>query len=243
MDNRSTLLAGMPTAATLMRPRVAISACLAGQAVRYDGTDKKLNTAATMLAEHLHTVTICPEVGAGMGVPRPPIQLVATDAAINARGRDNATLDMTDALNAYAEQSLATWGYDLCGYIVKSRSPSCGLNTTPIFDTRGRQTHLGSGLQADHFHRQMPWLQMSDEDHLATDAQCRDFIARCQILADLRTRARAGSLAALHSDYAAIIERLPADRWQRLDAALRADQSDRYWQIFGEGLQQLFQPG
>ncbi len=70
------------------RAPVAISACLAGQAVRYDGTDKQFVGAET-LGEMLNLIPICPEVGAGLPVPRPPVQLVSSDTGQRALGRDD----------------------------------------------------------------------------------------------------------------------------------------------------------
>ena len=88
------------------KPTVAISACLNGEAVRYDGSSKRLETTSTILSNSLTLIPICPEVGAGMSVPRPPIQLVNIDGRIEAIGRHDKTLNMTRALHQYRQQSL-----------------------------------------------------------------------------------------------------------------------------------------
>ena len=59
------------------RLRIAISACLLGQPVRYDGADKR-----QAWLEHIQNVdwiSICPEVEAGMSVPREKIQVELAD--------------------------------------------------------------------------------------------------------------------------------------------------------------------
>ena len=58
------------------RPRVGVSSCLLGHRVRYDGAEKQIPWISEDLASEVELVPICPEVGAGMSVPRPPIQLV-----------------------------------------------------------------------------------------------------------------------------------------------------------------------
>lgn len=217
---------------TDIRPVVAISACLNGDKVRYDGGDKSLQSTLAILSKHLQLQPICPEVGAGMGVPRAPVQLVqGSDGSLRALGRDNPQLDVTEALLAYARSSLQTLQPDICGYILKSRSPSCGLGSTEIIDPDGRRS-LGSGLQAAHFARELPWLQRIEETALDDPHLCADFIARCLLLADVRQHCRRHSPEPLRHHYAGLIRRLPETAQAQLDS----DDPGRFWQAFGAGL-------
>ena len=58
--------------------RILVSACLVGRPVRYNGTDKRHNSAETISRWHnegrlmLH----CPEVAIGFPTPRPPAEIV-----------------------------------------------------------------------------------------------------------------------------------------------------------------------
>jgi len=56
------------------RVRIAVSACLLGENVRYDGGHKYDPYVAEELAAHCELVPLCPEMEAGMGVPREPVQ-------------------------------------------------------------------------------------------------------------------------------------------------------------------------
>lgn len=183
------------------RPRVAISACLAGERVRYDGADKGFAGAAR-LAQSLELLPVCPEVGAGLGVPRPPVQLVRGEHGIQARGRDDATLDVTPALREFAARSSAELReqHTLCGYIWKSRSPSCGRGSTPLFDAAGTVVASVSGIQADRIQREMPWLVCAEDEELLTEPALAAFVLRCRIAFDVR-RAGAGRLAAIARHY------------------------------------------
>ena len=54
------------------RPLVACSACLLGEAVRYDGGHKEQAAYADWLAPWLQLQAICPEVGIGLASRGPP---------------------------------------------------------------------------------------------------------------------------------------------------------------------------
>lgn len=211
------------------KPQVAISACLNGERVRYDGAEQTLAT-TSLLAEQLQLLSLCPEVAAGMTVPRPPIQLVEVDEQILALGRDDADIDMTAALHTVRQNHVECFGQSLCGYIFKSRSPSCGLHSTPLFNAQGAQTGLGSGLQADYVQQQLPWLVFSEETRLQTASQCQRFIWACRLVFDLRLACQQRGLAALHHHYRGLIEQLPTDRQAQLTASLQGMQPRQYRQ-------------
>jgi len=117
--------------------RILVSACLLGQAVRYDGSDKRC--AHSILQAWLangQVVPFCPELAAGLPVPRPPAEisqgaggtavLRGLARVIEAGGRD-----VTAEFVTGAEQALATARqYDIRLAILKEDSPSCGSSTT-----------------------------------------------------------------------------------------------------------------
>ncbi|OLD64465.1 MAG: hypothetical protein AUI47_05820 [Acidobacteria bacterium 13_1_40CM_2_68_5] len=61
--------------------RVGISACLLGQAVRYDGGHKRDSIIIEALGCLFEWVPVCPEVEAGLGVPREPLALEGSPGA------------------------------------------------------------------------------------------------------------------------------------------------------------------
>lgn len=197
------------------RVAVAVSACLAGEPVRYDGADKKL-PAFARLQQELALVTICPEVGAGLPIPRPPVQLVAENDVVLARGRDDRTLDVTQRLQRYARDSLDRLRnqYALCGYLWKSRSPSCGLGSTPLHDTSGHQVGTHSGVQAALFAREMPWLCHCEETALVDDAAVYSFVLRCRLTFDIMHTGI--PLPTLRRHYEFLTALLPAQLHERM---------------------------
>ncbi|MFT3929681.1 MAG: DUF523 domain-containing protein [Spongiibacteraceae bacterium] len=180
---------------------VAVSACLAGEKVRYDGDDRRLPV-YPLLHTALQLEPICPELGAGLGVPRPPVRLVENQNELRALGRDNPALDVTAVLQRFAQQSLTLISsqHQLCGYLWKSRSPSCGFGSTPIFTADGIESDRGSGIQAAYFQRQLPHLSYGEETELTTENSALAFILRCRIVFDVLYATRA-ALSDLHRHY------------------------------------------
>jgi uncharacterized protein YbbK (DUF523 family) len=158
------------------RPLVAISACLLGQRVRYDGAEKKDELIVGQLSKHVEWLPLCPEVGIGLAVPRPPIQLVSKDNIIRIIAVDELAMDVTDQLAEYARQQ-ALEHPCLCGYIFKSRSPSCGLGDLPVHDVLGESVaENGIGEFARVFQQQRKDVPVIDELQFRDRRKATEFI-------------------------------------------------------------------
>jgi uncharacterized protein YbbK (DUF523 family) len=122
--------------------RVLVSACLLGDPVRYDGT--AATTDHPILGRWRgegRIVPCCPEVAAGLPVPRACVELVDHTRAL---GRDGE--DVTEAFLAGARLVLETCRtLDIRLAVLKERSPSCG--STVIYDGTFRGVLVpGQGL-------------------------------------------------------------------------------------------------
>lgn len=123
------------------RPRVGVSSCLLGEAVRYDGGHKRTAWIVDVLGPHVTWVPCCPEVAIGLGTPRPPIELRQdADGAVRLRGVEDDR-DLTAAMDAWAAQSMP----DVDGWILKARSPSCGPGDAEVRDGKGDIVGLDTG--------------------------------------------------------------------------------------------------
>lgn len=149
-----------------MKPRLGVSACLLGEAVRYDGGHKRSRAVVDLIGPEVEWVPVCPEVEVGMPVPREPV--VLTGAGPRMVGAVSGA-DHTDAMLRFAEARIAALG-PLDGYVLKSRSPSCGLDGVPGSPT-------GSGLYATTLRRLRPHLPLAEETGLEDDALRRAFLA------------------------------------------------------------------
>ncbi|HKI81165.1 MAG TPA: DUF523 and DUF1722 domain-containing protein, partial [Pseudodesulfovibrio sp.] len=162
------------------RIRIGISACLAGQKVRYDGTNAKAEHLTGVLADHLELVPVCPEVGCGMGVPREAVRLVGTLEDNRLKGRQTGT-DWTDAMRAWAESFLPELEkVRLCGFIFKAKSPSSGMGRVKVYAESGGQpaSYAGVGLFAAMVMARFPLLPVEDDGRLHDVGLRANFIER-----------------------------------------------------------------
>jgi len=167
-----------PAAEDARKPRLGISACLLGARVRYDGGHKLDRVLRNALGRHVEFIPICPETGCGLGVPREPMQL-AGNAAKPALRVHGTGPDLAPRLRAWTRDCLAELGGKrLCGFVFKSKSPSCGLRDTRMHDSTGGVTGTGSGIFAKAFTARFPALPVTDENRLKTAAARRRFLKR-----------------------------------------------------------------
>ena len=183
-------------------PKLFVSACLLGKAVRYDGKSKPIDWVVTV-SPLVEWVEICPEVEAGLGIPRPPVQLVQGGSGISALGRD-IPIDVTKELNHTGrELGQRLVSLQVAGCLLKSKSPSCGVGTTPVFDSDGQIVETqGNGLIADKFRQQHSVVE--DDQGVTNEYQRLVFLMR----AKLYQQYLAGKLSE-HSQMKREIESLP----------------------------------
>lgn len=161
------------------KPLIGISSCLTGQKVRYDGHHKFNQLIHDRISPKATLLPICPEAAIGMGIPRPPIQIRQTGNGLIATGRDNPDIDVTAPLTYFADTIHRVYP-DLCGYIFQSRSPSCGHNTTPVFNEQGKQIGIGSGLVARRLAEACPELPIVNDTELIDEASINAFLKRVE---------------------------------------------------------------
>ncbi|MBT5229077.1 MAG: DUF523 domain-containing protein [Methylococcales bacterium] len=155
---------------------IGISACLLGDKVRYDGGDQQ-NPHVLRLARHYETRKICPEVNIGLGVPRPPIQLIDDLRFPTAIGKHDPSLNPSDALRTLGKTVATTWP-GLSGFIVKSRSPSCGNGSTKVI-INGEDIRTGTGLFTEQLKRNSQ-IPVIEETNLDSPASYTQFIMRVE---------------------------------------------------------------
>jgi uncharacterized protein YbgA (DUF1722 family)/uncharacterized protein YbbK (DUF523 family) len=158
--------------------RVGISTCLLGEKVRFDGGHKLDSYLVGILGRYVEWVRVCPEVEMGLGVPREPLRLVG-DPAAPRLVTVKTGVDHTAGLQAWARQrlpALAALGLD--GYILKSKSPSCGLERVRVYTEAGMPSRSAPGLFARALVDAFPLLVVEEEGRL-NDARLREsFVVR-----------------------------------------------------------------
>ncbi len=130
------------------KPNIVISKCLEFEACRYDGQMIN-NKYVRLMKNHINFIPICPEVEIGMGTPRDTIHLVS-----NKNGKkliqSSSGIDYADKMLKFSNDFLCSID-NVDGFILKSRSPSCGLTSTKIYPKIKKNTSpigKGAGLFA-----------------------------------------------------------------------------------------------
>ena len=143
-----------------MSKKVAIvSACILGEYCRYDGKTKKIESVIDFLKGY-KIIPFCPEAPL-FGTPRERISVVE----INGKNRiitDETNKDVTSLL----EEETASFiqkNPKADKIILKSKSPSCGLGTTPVLNEKREVKKYGNGIAAEMFLRDYKKSDIQDE--------------------------------------------------------------------------------
>lgn len=156
---------------------IGVSSCLLGNEVRYDGGHKRDRYITDTLSDYFDFKAYCPETAIGLGIPRPTIQLLLKQDEIRLVESNDSEQDYTDVMHdvsaAYAMQLS-----DISGYILKSKSPSCGMERVKLYKEAGMPINEGTGLFTFQLMQKQPFLPVEEEGRL-NDARIREnFIER-----------------------------------------------------------------
>ena len=201
--------------------KIGVSSCLLGQPVRWDGGHKRDPFLTDTLGRYVTFVPVCPEVECGLPVPRKPLRLVGDPKRPRLVTQETGE-DQTGRLAAWAEKRLLELEReDLCGFIFKSRSPSCGLSRVKVFGPDTRSGRAGAGLWALRFAGRFPRLPAADEVRLKDPGLRQNFIQA--VLVTKRWQAlEAGPadparLAEFHARHSSLLLAHSPDLYRRLD--------------------------
>ncbi|MEZ5538139.1 MAG: DUF523 and DUF1722 domain-containing protein [Thiolinea sp.] len=162
--------------------RVGVSACLLGQKVRFNGGHKQDRYIVQTLGEYFDFQPFCPEVGAGLGIPRPTIRLVreTENTPVRAVETDRQEQDHSAALIKYSEAVMEQI-QPLSGFILKKDSPSCGMERVKVFrldQPKSPPQREGSGIFARMLRERYPNLPTEEEGRLCDPVLRENFIER-----------------------------------------------------------------
>lgn len=193
------------------RIKIGISSCLLGNEVRYDGGHKRDGYITGTLGLYFDFVPLCPEVGAGLGVPRPTMHLVRKEGGLRAVNIKDAAIDHTDALGRYAA-AVTPQLEGVRGYILKKNSPSCGMERVKVYrlDKQNLPPERdGVGIFAGVLRERFPLLPVEEEGRLCDPVLRENFIERVfvyhrwqQLLA---SGLKAGDLVTFHAGHKYIL--------------------------------------
>jgi len=186
---------------------IGISSCLMGEKGRFDGQHQLHSYIEKTLGQYFEFRSFCPEVAIGLGIPRRPIRLIASGEDIRCVSSVDENLDYTQDLNDIA-QLQAGWQSELCGYILKKSSPSCGMERVKVYDgSRARRD--GVGIYAGALMKQFPNLPVEEEGRLGDSVLRENFIQRVYVTSRWQKLLRSGlsvrALVGFHAQHKLIL--------------------------------------
>ncbi len=122
------------------KPRIVISKCIGFEACRYNGEiveDKFVRR----LAGNVEFICVCPEVEIGLGTPREAVRIVSAGDGFKLI-QPASGLDLTRKMRAFTGDFLSSLS-DVDGFILKTRSPSCGIGEVKYYAGAERAAPLG----------------------------------------------------------------------------------------------------
>jgi len=172
--------------------RLGVSSCLLGTSVRYDGGHKHDPYLTDVLGEFLEWVPVCPEFEIGLGVPRPTIQLENGDPHPQLIEPISGEV-LTGRMESYARKRLTEieeFGMD--GFILKSRSPSCGVEGVKVFRHDEPPARNGIGIFARVLMKRWPDFPVAEEVWFSDPDRRKEFLERVLEQHRERTEERRG---------------------------------------------------
>ncbi|MEW6983156.1 YbgA family protein [Colwelliaceae bacterium 6471] len=156
---------------------IGISACLKGENVRFDASNKPSNFCNNELGQYVTYQAYCPEVAIGLPIPRPTIRQIKENDLIKV-SRPDGSGDVTQALKAYGKKVAAATKH-LSGYVFCAKSPSCGMERVKVYSPKGDALVAGGiGVFAKEIMDANPLLPCEENGRL-NDAIIREnFVAR-----------------------------------------------------------------
>ncbi len=140
--------------------KAIVSACLLGEYCRYDGKTKKDNAVVDSLVG-CEVIPFCPEAPL-FGTPRQRINVINIDGK-NRIITDETFKDVTSLLESEIA-SFIKFHQNVDKIILKSKSPSCGISTTPILDKDKKIISYGNGIAGEMFLNSFKNIKIKDEN-------------------------------------------------------------------------------
>lgn len=168
--------------------KLGVSACLIGNACRYDGVGASDDFVINTLSKYFEFVPYCPEVII-FGSPRDAIRQVEENNQLKVVTSTKNPIDVTQKLMDISIQCAdKIKNDDLCGFILKSKSPTCGLERVKVYkDKNAPSEKKGVGLFAQQIKDKYPYLALEEEGRLQ-DAWLREnFLMQIFAYSDLQS--------------------------------------------------------
>ncbi|MCJ7445661.1 MAG: DUF523 and DUF1722 domain-containing protein [Methanotrichaceae archaeon] len=168
-----------------VRPKVVISKCIEFAHCRYDGSMIPSDFVKA-LKPHIDFKPVCAEMEIGLGVPRSTVRIASVNGELRLI-QPTTDLDLTDKMRAFSSQFLSSLA-EVDGFILKFRSPSCGLKDIKIYSgiVKTGTVSKAAGFFGGEVIKSFPDLAIEDEGRLRNFNIREHFLTKLYALASFR---------------------------------------------------------
>lgn len=189
--------------------KIGVSACLLGNQCRYDGSGSKDNFVVDELSKYFELIGYCPEDPV-FGTPRDTIRLVEVDNEIKVhigKNSNDVTEKIVESSKLHANKAKSD---ELCGFILKSKSPTCGLERVKVYQSKNAPAEKkGVGVFAKELKEIYPYLPIEEEGRLNDPWLKENFLMQAFAYSDLhkflKKELQHKQLVEFHTDYKYLI--------------------------------------
>lgn len=227
--------------------QLGLSACLAGEQVRYNGGHAQSRLCLDVLSEYFSFRVFCPEVAAGFGTPRPTMRLIGDPDSPQLVLSCGESGNLKARLLRGFENKLEKMA-DLDGYILMKNSPSCGLERVKVYQPNGHpHVNRRAGLFAQALIEKYPLMPVEEEGRLHDAKLFDNFVVRVYAYHNFRhevlQQPSLTKLIAFHSSYKYLLMAHDQNQSRKLGRLLATGKSqplqlliDSYFELFMQAL-------
>lgn len=168
------------------KPTIVFSKCLGDSKCRYDGSNS-MDKTITRIKDFVNVIEICPEEAIGLSTPRDPVRLVSKDGTINLL-QLKSEKDVTSLMYEFSTEFINNLT-DVDGFILKSKSPSCGTKEIKIYSSLEKGSPIsskGRGLFAEKVLSRFPDLAIEDEGRLKNFSIREHFLTKIFLISSFK---------------------------------------------------------
>ncbi|MFT9848787.1 YbgA family protein [Aneurinibacillus sp. REN35] len=185
-----------------VKPKIVVSKCLEFEACRYNG-QKIPDSFISKLIPHVDFIPVCPEVEIGLGTPRETIRIIRDKEEMRLI-QPKSGLDVTEKMQAFSQAFISALT-DIDGFIMKNRSPSCGVKDVKVYSASANPVvlHKDSGLFGGEVLKQYSHVAIEDEGRLKNFRIREHFLTKLYTVSTFRKAKAQQSIKELikfHSD-------------------------------------------
>jgi uncharacterized protein YbgA (DUF1722 family)/uncharacterized protein YbbK (DUF523 family) len=175
------------------KPKLVVSKCIEFEACRYNGLIIA-SPIVRSLKEHVDFYPICPEVEIKLGIPRDPIRIVEIDGEFSLI-QPSTGKNLTHQMNSFSDSFLKSIK-NIDGFILKNRSPSCGIKAVKVYPhpENSMPQRKGVGLFSSAVFKKYPFIPVEDEGRLKNLIILENFLTAIYTLANFRNVKKSSDL-------------------------------------------------